>query len=74
MAWPQVLRKLLGAEKEDGFTSSCPERRKHAKALSGETTGNRQEVRSWQHRTKEVPAACGRILGLSATDALGEVT
>lgn len=64
----------MGAEKEDGFTSYCPEWRKYAKALSRETTGNRQEVRSWQRRTKEVPAAGGRILGLRATDALGEVT
>lgn len=34
------LDKLLGAEKEDGFTSYCLEPRKHAKALSREAAWN----------------------------------
>lgn len=38
------LDQLLGAEKKDGFTSYCLEPRKHAEALSRESTRSIQEA------------------------------
>lgn len=40
------LDQLLGAEKKDNFTSYCLEPRKHAEALSRESTQSRQEGNS----------------------------